>query len=71
MTWQLIETALKDGQPMLLCGGVYHGLPFPGRFEPSDFFPDRPWRNLLDLNRLYEHSPTHWMPLPDPPGVVI
>lgn len=64
--WQPIETAPKDGTNFLAIGGIYHGLPFVARWEPS-FYSDQPWKLPLSASRVYEHCLTHWMPLPEPP----
>lgn len=69
--WQPISTAPKDGTVVLLRGGVYHGLPFAGQYHDSEIAPGRPWLSLTSSRaRMYEHVPTHWMPLPDPPKSV-
>lgn len=67
--WMPIETAPKDGTRLLLVGKVYAGLPFVGVWSPTDFNPAQPWLNAISITRLYEHVPTHWMPLPPPPSV--
>ena len=64
--WQPIETAPKDGTIILLFGGAYH--PFPGYWELRRFNPTRPWVSVVNESRLYEHVPTHWMPLPAAPA---
>lgn len=68
--WRDISTVPKDGTVILLYSiGAYLGLPFPGKWLASDFHPDRPWISMLKTqDRLYEHVPTHWMPLPSPPN---
>ena len=68
--WQPIETAPRDSTVILLySAGAYHGLPFPGQYHKSQLFPDTPWVSLLKRReRFYEHVPTHWMPLPEPPA---
>ncbi len=61
MNWQPIETAPKDGTQVLLWIG--------GHSEPwaqTGFFEGGYWLDSyegIDLS-----SPTHWMPLPPPPG---
>ena len=66
--WQPIETAPRDGTTILLIGGAYHGLPWPGQYLESEFRPGMPWVCVIKGNsRLYEHVPTHWRPLPAPP----
>lgn len=66
--WHPIETAPKDGTIILLVGGTYHGNPFPGYWELRPFSPGRPWVSVVNDRRLYEHVPTHWMPLPAAPA---
>jgi hypothetical protein len=70
MTWQPIETAPRDGTPMLVWI----------RFEsdPAGFIavckwvehPRYPWKPTdTDASGAYAtRGPTHWMPLPDPPA---
>jgi len=69
--WLPIETAPKDGTAIMLgarCGA------WIGKYLPvyqSGFKPDNPWSSLmLNHDHLYEkwQTPTHWMPLPEPPG---
>lgn len=67
VAWQDISTAPRDGTKILMRGGAYHGVPFPGYWNPSSFAPDRPWVSVVNDSRLYEHVPTHWMPLPEAP----
>jgi len=64
MNWQPIETAPKDGTFVLLSG---HELPvwqgsWVGRVGR---YPINGWTrfNSVDI----DWSPTHWMPLPEPP----
>ena len=68
MEWQPIETAPKDGRDLWL----YTENDYPAQFVCS--FVDDPlagayWKYAEELvnNVLCEASPTHWMPLPDPP----
>ncbi|MEV5054629.1 Lar family restriction alleviation protein [Agrobacterium radiobacter] len=68
VAWQDISTAPRDGTKILMRGGAYHGVPFPGYWNPSSFAPDRPWVSVVNDSRLYEHVPTHWMPLPAAPA---
>ncbi|MGY3359715.1 hypothetical protein ACVWZK_006378 [Bradyrhizobium sp. GM0.4] len=60
--WQPIETAPKDGTPVL--------LGFPGYFHAMHgHHEDGVW-GQLDSDFGFEHlptQPTHWMPLPAPP----
>jgi hypothetical protein len=80
MPWQLIETAPKDGTPILF---VAEGKVFAGVY--SDDFGPFQWVFIDDAReslagccdnemtgRIYVNGyplnvPTHWMPLPDPP----
>lgn len=69
--WQPIETAPKDGTPMLLIVAGYE--PAVGRFLPGR----NAW-SYLDQEEIEvfegagvtfgEWQPTHWMPLPPPPA---
>lgn len=66
-TWQPIETAPKDGTFVLLL--EEDGDPVIGAFvdfkgkEPSGYHNG--WFD--NISGQYEITPTHWMPLPDPP----
>ena len=82
MEWQPIETAPKDGTPILCVRG--HCQPVVAWFETfpeplldgdqtkwrwreaGDFVSDNSWREDWH-GTLYE--PTHWMPLPAPPSL--
>jgi hypothetical protein len=66
MNWQPIETAPKDGRPLL----VYDGQDITTAKWELDF----DWWEIcvpsdgyVDSNCI---SPTHWMPLPEPPTEV-
>lgn len=62
--WQPIETAPRDGTTILLVGGVYGGLPFPGKWDSSEFVsPVARWFSSISKGHLYNHVPTHWRPL--------
>lgn len=79
--WQPIETAPKDGRWILLCGGkIDYG--WDGDDQPACVAGQ--WTEHLNRRKVpegrwqfawfdggyygeYEH-PTHWMPLPKPPG---
>lgn len=74
MKWQPIETAPKDGTPVvfgnfdamcLLCGAPHV---WSGRYE--DFgFGDGPEMCEASYAATNENGePTHWMPLPEPPA---
>lgn len=69
--WQPIETAPKDGKPLMLgsVDGSWVGKWSP--VYPSGYAPENPWFSLM-LN--HDHiggrrgKPTHWMRLPAAPG---
>ena len=69
--WQPIATAPKDGTRALLivdgevnCGNW--GLLYPAAARPAW---NRYWRSSKDdPTSFVGSSPTHWMPLPAPPG---
>ena len=62
MEWQPIETAPKDGTPVLAYGYSPH--------YPDEYFTRIQWW-ADGIGYWAAHSvsiiPTHWMPLPDPP----
>jgi len=59
--WRPIETAPRDGTPVLV------GINDAGtrvvlvRWQMDD------WRYPFTIRRLKAYTPTHWMPLPAPP----
>jgi len=57
--WQPIDTAPKDGQPVLVCEP--NGWRCVARFELGRWLPWMP--------TVVQCEPTHWMPLADPPAV--
>ena len=71
--WRPIESAPKDGRPILVFA--------PDATEPRVFLLmwtewvnaedasdiDGNWKDLAD-DQEFDASPTHWMPLPSPPG---
>lgn len=62
MDWQPIETAPKDGTPILGWPGTMNGYPYVVQYSHGL------WREADgELYHLYE--PTHWMPLPEPPAL--
>ncbi len=66
--WRPIDDEARSGEMFLLYSkGAYHGLPFPGMYAPSDLNPSQPWFCQLTGFRLYEHVPTHYMPISVPP----
>ena len=66
--WQPIETAPKDGTPIILgfpdmaCEGYWMCDPSRNHWGETGWFAS-------DSDVLFEHpwKPTHWMPLPEPP----
>ena len=54
--WLPIETAPKDGTPILVVGGAHTAAEIRAA--------DGAWWNHCPLKGV---TPTHWMPLPDPP----
>lgn len=64
MTWRLIETAPKDGTPMLFCNW---SSPDQDVLPITSGFWSRiaeEWYSEISAHRI---KPTHWMPLPAPP----
>lgn len=55
--WQPIETAPKNGTPLLLANGVAITT---GQWSPLS----ERWCDIWFMQNL---KPTHWMPLPPPP----
>lgn len=76
MRWRLIDTAPKDGTPILACAGRYelrgtyvlHPALGPITVFWGTYHPNSPgkgeWRDGNGHRRPYI---THWMPLPEPP----
>ena len=66
--WQPIETAPKDGTNVSLWSSGFYGICHwspPGTISEDGFWcytPRVEWA-ILELK-----SPTHWMPLPEPPS---
>lgn len=69
MSWQLIDTAPKDGTTILLCRVGY--IPSTGHFDEElgwiDFDADDFSRREEWIDSCSRWSHTHWMPLPPPP----
>lgn len=76
MNWQPIETAPRDGTPILACGDA-------DLSDPSFIGEDVPcvvrWHNTYGGDRYYwelfhydafQYNPSHWLPLPEPPQLV-
>ena len=79
--WEPIETAPKDGTYVLVCGGTYradssHLGPWPTEATKiachtgGHSCVGHCWRGGQDEGyyNYYWYKPTHWMPLPKPPG---
>lgn len=68
MGWQPIETAPKDGTAVLLYAAVPPRMAvpivMPGFFDEMDDV----WCSTLDTVDSPFVDPTHWQPLPPPPG---
>lgn len=63
--WRTMESAPKDGTPLLIAG---RGWVAEGYYESDG---DRGWYSAnTDWTDAYDGSlyPTHWQPLPSPPG---
>ena len=68
MSWQPIETAPKDGTYVIL---VDCDLVTIGKWMNSDALRDEAWVGFDSIQSLHKTcvmAPTHWMPLPSPPG---
>lgn len=64
--WQPIETAPMDGTELLLSGPSWNGMkPDEPPYFAVGLWQSGAWREGEDGSRLW--SPTHWMPLPEPP----
>ena len=67
--WQPIETAPKDGTPILAwpCGDGWGGkFPYVVQWVPPNEHHDGLWREAAG-EQYDDFDPTHWMPLPEPP----
>jgi len=62
--WRPIETAPKDGTPIWLSDGEAR-FPLVGWWEETDEEDSVPTGWWHDAQRFF--TPTHWMPLPEPP----
>ena len=62
--WQPIETAPKDGTPILMWDGdMIYVISW---YVPQNTRYPAQWREA-DGKRYCDYDPTHWMPLPEPP----
>jgi hypothetical protein len=72
--WQPIETAPMDGTRVLVRNGSeggYYTEPFDiGVAEWSCCFGKKQWGSVACCDVSY-YKPTHWMPLPKPPLVIV
>lgn len=68
MEWQPIETAPRDGTPVLIyaAGGDHHAGVLIAFYEGQDATGDY-WIVRDDGDRLWATNPTHWMSLPEAP----
>jgi len=72
--WQPIDTAPKDGTAVLVYPGTWSGRSASIAKWESDKYAKKPrpyWSRDDDLGRVTfsrERPPTHWKPLPLPPG---
>jgi len=70
MDWQPIETAPKDGPPILIYDS---GDSWSGIIEPEPVIYVCVWEGWnkcwveADGEQYSVFKPTHWMPLPEPP----
>lgn len=61
--WRPIETAPTDGTPVLTCRAGSHFDPIIASHDDSGR-----WGALeSDMSMFWLDTPTHWMPLPEPP----
>ena len=75
--WQPIETAPRDGTPILLTDGrsCVHLAWYQDAYEPYPWFlvdsfdhrTNEQGTDTVELNSAMEVWPTHWMPLPEAP----
>lgn len=71
--WQPIETAPKDGTPVLTCrAGFLPALSHWGSYAGKDRWGTDPETfmeedHFMDYWLSCDYAPTHWMPLPPPP----
>jgi len=72
MMWQPIETAPKDGTCILIFDGKEVHEANWGRswLESVDNWA-APFSDQDEQGGRYEFTPTHWMPMPGPPSILI
>lgn len=71
--WQPIETAPKDGTKVLVYTGTRNGMTASPAMWDEDKYAKRIrpfWSRLDAIGRSDSrgNQPTHWMPMPLPPG---
>lgn len=64
MKWQPIETAPKDGTPII---GAWQCLNKTWDMNVMFYFLEDGHGSWFDFHADYQHDPTHWTPLPEPP----
>lgn len=65
MDWQPIETAPKDGTVVMLYWPTISINAYPAVGFNHDDDYGWAWSQWMDYGEIF---PTHWMPLPAPPG---
>ena len=63
MTWQPIESAPRNGDHILVSDGTLIFLAYS--YTKADVWRDS-W-NGSGMTNDHDFTPTHWMPLPEPP----
>lgn len=71
--WHPIETAPKDGTPVLVSNAERDGawIAYYCPVYTSGYRPENPWSSLMlntrwHKNKWASYVPTHWMPIPAP-----
>lgn len=65
LLWRPMDSAPKDGTPILVWDGSFYGLAQYTDWAASD----GPWRSVDDPG--ISHQALCWMPLPPPPGTFV
>lgn len=69
-SWQHIDTAPKDGSKVLCCTVLSHKLGYYAYPVACGYHSEAgSWLNVHDGE--WFHGPTHWMPLPEPPVLLL
>jgi hypothetical protein len=68
--WRPIGTAPTEGTPVLICWAGEYWDPSIASYEDcGETIDDGRWVSLnSDMSVFVHKAPTHWMPLPEPPG---